>query len=1234
MELSRRDVILAAVAAFFAWGYATYYIPSLRFVPHAFVVGATLAILGILWWILSTSQQKERYEEELELYGPRHVAFIEPQAWKVETAALQRRLLYESKSLYPESPVVTQAIDKLLILILRDYVNGWYSTISRRPTFTNEVDRIIRAAIENILGRLIGLDIVGVAVSRIVPIFTEHMNETYEAERVVRGKKLTRNVTESEELDLAIAQKFRNGKIHQAASLAYSNTKTVQQQYLRSVVTRLLPKVLPQNMTTSPAVTVLIREIVACAVLAPLMRILVDPHTWNQILVAYGRNLLQERKTVQKLRAALDEHAPQSPRPMKSTPFPKLRPEDIERKFEQFIRAIRKVGTISDARRFRSEVASQLVRESAVEGQDALYLRRLETGKRILDQKIALLGAGGSGQPKQKLRLKNTEQLNRNRSSLENASLRQVLYNASGLSSFMEFMDRQHLMRIVQFWIVVDGFRSPLEEDAVDPSILSSAAKTWTDSERADIAHISDGYLSKPEIKSNPEDREAVRTYLKAGSAATDAQYHAARKAILRTQTAVYGEMQEYFDKFKKSDLWFKLLASDEATAMSVTMPNSADPLKEDAEDASSKRPAKPLRISTGVEKTKASDLRRAAASSSDLKALFKPSGADSEAPARRSLDIASERRPLFDDLDSDPLAKSTASLDSDRDNEHALNSDNTHVVDAMQAALNDIMEEGPELDKDSIFSEPSLKSPQESDSARGSLDIARPSTPMSKKDKEKPSIASLGLVGDPARRSFLDEKIFAEEEKFLEDEREDSDANDKTDEDEIHQAAPGDLGLAEAIDALTMDIEKLVTQESIIDSLTKKAELTNNTAELRILKKSKGSIQREINRKELQRQQYIVQESDNSLHGRATISIKSIMVGTDGEGKEFALYVIEVNRAAGEQMLAATWVVARRYSEFHQLNKRLRARYPSVKTLDFPRRQVVLKLQKDFLQKRRTMLERYLQELLKVPAICRSRELRAFLSQQSLPTATPTDSQVDTRDFVSRIYNSVTDGMEEFLGNIPVLDQLSLAGQNLISAATTQLNASNAPALPPNGAQGGVDELAATAEAEAELRAFESRELEPFVKPICDLFLEVFELNRENNWLRGRAVVVVLHQLLGGTIERKVRESANAHLSDESVAKSINQLVDLMWPGGLMRSAAPVRTPAERARSRKEAGLVLASLVPELVGSVVGRGNAQVAARRLLATVNNERLNTHLVFCLLDEIVAIVFGEASASGR
>jgi sorting nexin-25 len=70
---------------------------------------------------------------------------------------------------------------------------------------------------------------------------------------------------------------------------------------------------------------------------------------------------------------------------------------------------------------------------------------------------------------------------------------------------------------------------------------------------------------------------------------------------------------------------------------------------------------------------------------------------------------------------------------------------------------------------------------------------------------------------------------------------------------------------------------------------------------------------------------------------------------------------VIEVRRRAGDQMPAATWVVSRRYSEFHELNKRLRSKFPQVRNLEFPRRQMMLKLQKDFLHKRRLGLEKYL---------------------------------------------------------------------------------------------------------------------------------------------------------------------------------------------------------------------------------------------------------------------------------
>lgn len=333
---------------------------------------------------------------------------------------------------------------------------------------------------------------------------------------------------------------------------------------------------------------------------------------------------------------------------------------------------------------------------------------------------------------------------------------------------------------------------------------------------------------------------------------------------------------------------------------------------------------------------------------------------------------------------------------------------------------------------------------------------------------------------------------------------------------------------------------------------------------------------------------------------------------------------VIEVQRLAGEQMPAASWAVARRYSEFHELHQKLRARYPSVRHLEFPRRRMVMKLQREFLRKRRQALETYLQKLLFLPEVCRSRDLRAFLSQQAIvPREEPHRGEGEARDLVTRIYNSVADGMDDFLGNFGVLDQLSTAGQNLISAATQQSAATPDPGL-------AAEDTVTSAEAEAELNAFEDRELEPFIKPICDLFLEAFELNKGNNWLRGRAVVVVLHQLLGGTIERKVRENARSLVQDESLLRYIALAKDTLWPGGVLREKK-VRTVSERLRSRTEASVVLATLVPDLAGNVVGRANAQGAARRFFATLNNQQLNTHLIFTILDEIVLVLFGTDDA---
>ncbi|KAL1896148.1 tRNA (guanine-N(7)-)-methyltransferase (tRNA(m7G46)-methyltransferase) [Sporothrix stenoceras] len=1506
MALRARDVLLAGVAGFVAWGYATHWFPAIRFAGHGIVAGALLSCAGLLAFVVTVRipiysvvvPDETTSPSTITLSSTRRAptaAFVTPAHWARERAALRARAVYRPTPIYPAMPRVSAALDTLLTGILRENVRSWYAHISapgplQNQTFPNDVDATVRVALGHLRDRLLAVDdIVEVLTSRLVPLLTAHFHDFNEAERAVRGRKLNRSVTESDELDLAIAAKYRELRaaasgaategrtkegLHPAAQLSYSeaNTRLVQQDYLRKLVgDRLLPRLLPAPFLASRPVAALVREIVACAVLYPLLQMLADPDTYNQLMENYGRTMLQDRSTVRRLRAALDQHASSSGAVLgangrSSSPsapitsgaagrtaaapaaFPRLVPGDSERRFERFVRAIRKINNLSDARRFRSEVASQLKRDSQQQIQDlhagsggnnnpemTVYLRRLEMSKRLLDQKVQYLAAGGDSRHGTLNGhgggAAGANPLGGNDSSggpgtpggpggssgvggagnggpisgpvaptvsrLETASLADLLRDASGLSYFMEYMDRQRLMPLVQFWLVVDGLRNPLEEvddegdeNAVDDTPASLAP--WTEADRLDLAQIDQAYLAQPALHISDASRRVVRVFLEAGATATPEQYYRARRAILRAQMAVLNEMKaKHFQGFKKSDLFYKCLAAEEAAQQrqqqirsSVAIERSVSPLTAAPTTAPTPGTAtpnnKPLppnpanRLLRGAQTTTSGGTPGSGASSggptkragsaTDLRAtattVATPAtsnlmGQDESLFSRRSLDGASNSAinnnnaavPLFGDDDdfftaprgsagrnsnvglsnstgnlaapqsgSDPMADSVQSLGGGGD----PNVPDTKVVQAVEQALTTIMEDkrpttaedlraslfgdddgeaerSSNADKGSIFSGIDVDGGSTSTNKKASGEPRRGSTPQLSQGPShghpnphahalllhgdnagKPSLASLGLVSAASRIGvFEDDDLFGDDQaKYLSDDEGDNNSDmagsglleggpaskDKerdgagdSDEDGVHEAAPGDLGLVEAIAALSDDIDRLGAQDAVVDSLLKKAELTNNTAELRILRKSKASLQREIRRKELQRQQYALQETDNSLYGRATIIITSVQSGREEDtGKEYAQYVIEVRRdaettgSAGRTGTATVaWTVVRRYSAFWALHQRLRGRYPSVRALDFPRRRVVLnKLQGDFLQKRRAALERYLRALLLMPDVCRSRELRAFLSQRVISahaahagasTNTPSginNLDADRRDVISRLYDSVADGMEDILGSIPVLDQLSTAGQNLIAAAASQLGggaaAQNAAAA--QVASAATAAAAASAEAAAELAAATSNlpdeTAAPFVKPICDIFLEIFELNRGNNWLRGRAVVVVLHQLLGGTIERKLRENVRTHLQEEeALLKYLGLVQEALFPADGIKK--PPRTPAQKARTRNEAGLMLATLVPDLAGSVVGRVNAQAASRRIFATFNNSRLNAHLAFTILDEAVDVLFGEA-----
>ncbi|KAF9544927.1 Intermediate filament protein [Mortierella hygrophila] len=596
-----------------------------------------------------------------------------------------------------------------------------------------------------------------------------------------------------------------------------------------------------------------------------------------------------------------------------------------------------------------------------------------------------------------------------------------------------------------------------------------------------------------------------------------------------------------------------------------------------------------------------------------------------------------------------------------------------------------------------------------------------------------------------------------------------------------VHLAAPGDLLLAARIKELDLEIEKSRKQEAIVETLIQKAEHKGRQDELRILKKSKSALRREILSMEYQKTQYEVQEEENMIMpGRSTINITSSTVGHDGS-KEFALYVIEVHQLAQDGSYASGWVIARRYSEFFALHQQLKEKFSSiVRQYELPGKRGFLKLQRSFVEGRRIGLERYLQSLVRHVEICQSQELRAFLSQEnvalpqfsastpafadyffdseqdkgktsagsSVPTTpsnqhffeqlfhsatSPLHSPVATRDpskgllqsasgimggdgssilqeareaeanpnegFMKHIYQTVSEGLDDmFSGGPPaVLGNITKQLGNQMMQFSTEdedgtTAVSSAGSVSSRRRHGSHDESGSvrlhvdtTSDGLGPLSrpaVVEAEGVTMFTEPLCDLFIELFELKEKNNWLRRQAVVIILQTVLGGTIERKLRDTIKAYIEENMLTFYVTKLRDSLWPptpitpsasstglsggfevidydlghspamspkvggGGSPRGISspgvgtgtppaataapkkPVRTAEQKATTKDQANRKLSAFLPELLGNMVGQQNARRGARRLFAAFQNRRLNQQLVYTTLDEVIAAIWPE------
>lgn len=819
-------------------------------------------------------------------------------------------------------------------------------------------------------------------------------------------------------------------------------------------------------------------------------------------------------------------------------------------------------------------------------------------------------------------------------------SLRDVLQQPGSMSFFMEFMDRRNRIMLPQFYLTIEGLKDPLEEVDLDKNFLLADDSVDGEAQvdyktaqalRDDTQLLLSTFLRNGKVTVSDSITEALEAFQRQegsrrGFGMSRSLYRIVRRRIFAAQVQAYEEMSEVdWPAFQRSDLYNRAASemptptlhtarSDKmhasatrARAMSLG-PEMMVPAASQIRSADRNKD-KILPISKKVLIDRSITSQRSVSAEtrlfSESGGAFKTDridfllGASDDAPA----DVDRERSPLFEDEHGSRMSDADMVF-ADTEAETV---EQQQTMDAIQEALTSILEDDTKRRTTLVPTSPTI-------SVRSREWVASsPARHQLQKRATAPIITRGNNLGAPPKlnnvpTSFLHGRA-ASYHSQNEDQSSEADFEEKLSDEEdasgsaLRLATPGNLQLPAEIDKIGARIEKLKNQETVLAALLRKAELTGNSDETKILIKSIDALRREVSELSFQRRQFEAQASENKLiPGRTAVDITGTTVG-QSQGKDFALYLVEVRQLAEDgKTQTSGWLVTRRFSEFVALHSAVKDRVPGVKYLDLPQKRLVTSLSNSLLQQRKQGLAKYLQALIKVPGALANRDVRAFLSQQNISLLQPSGNSAIAllgsdifpgQGVIRNLFRTVTSGMDDMFGGPSMLDAIilrlsqqaadfagsltpSVQSEDIISSILGGFtNTSNGRSL--DSSQDQVDLLSIP----SGMRPVEGEGLTSFTSPIASFLVEVFDLKEKGSWLRRQAIVIILQQVLGGTIERKVREAVSLSVTGDALAPHINMLKDLMWPDGKPRPPSPPRSVEEKLQTREAAFRKLTYLMP-----------------------------------------------------
>lgn len=150
-------------------------------------------------------------------------------------------------------------------------------------------------------------------------------------------------------------------------------------------------------------------------------------------------------------------------------------------------------------------------------------------------------------------------------------------------------------------------------------------------------------------------------------------------------------------------------------------------------------------------------------------------------------------------------------------------------------------------------------------------------------------------------------------------------------------------------------------------------------------------------------------------------------------------------------------------------------------------------------------------------------------------------------------------------------------------------------------------------------------------VESVCGAFLTLFNVDQKSDWIKGKAIVTIVQQVLGGTIDKRIKDViSNLIQKIPDVVESVTDSVKSETP------VAKENTTAEdRLKTREYADALCYRLIRHWFSPVVGPSRSRYCATILMELIQSPQLNRHVLLDLLDLLIQeLLLARSSADGH